>query len=77
MIEVIQRIDTTNPSRLNYSVSIQNYKGKDMYLLEFEFGENKKLGIPNRKFCFHLPMGSIDVTKIKNYNGEKYEQENN
>ena len=78
LIDVIQRIDTTNPSRLDYSVSIQNYKGKDMYFFEFEFEENKKLGIPNRKFMFHLPLGSIDVTKIKKYKGEiSYDEEHN
>lgn len=68
-MEVIARIDKTEPSRLNYFVSIQNYHGKDMYYLEFHFEENKKLGIPDKTFRFHLPLNSIDVTKIKNYVG--------
>ena len=40
-----------------------------MYYLEFHFEENKKLGIPCKTFRFHLPLNSIDVTKIKKYVG--------
>ena len=40
-----------------------------MYYLEFHFEENKKLGIPYKTFRFHLPLNSIDVTKIKKYVG--------
>ena len=40
-----------------------------MYYLEFHFEENKKLGIPDKTFRFHLPLNSIDVTKIKKYIG--------
>lgn len=69
LMDVIKRIDTTEPSRLNYFVSIQNYHGKDMYYLEFQFEENKKIGIPNKTFRFHLPLNSIDVTKAKKYIG--------
>ena len=37
--------------------------------VQWTIPENKKLGIPDKTFRFHLPLNSIDVTKIKKYVG--------